>query len=138
MDPSELYLAVQQGVVDGFEYPLPDLVAQKMYEVIKFVSLDQHTTDFFIISTNKKLWEGMSTEEQGMINAAWKTSTDWQWREQPAAIDSALARLKTLVAVNDITPENKKLFVEVTRPLYKQFEPTIGKEFLDQAIRDLG
>jgi C4-dicarboxylate-binding protein DctP len=44
MDPSELYLATQQGVVDGFEYPLPDLVAQKMYEVIKFVSLDQHTT----------------------------------------------------------------------------------------------
>ena len=55
MDPSELYLAMQQGVVDGFEYPLPDLVAQKMYEVIKFVSLDQHTTDFFIISTSKKL-----------------------------------------------------------------------------------
>ncbi len=137
MDPSELYLAVQQGVVDGFEYPLPDLVAQKMYEVIKFVSLDQHTTDFFIISTNKKLWEGMSTEEQGMINAAWKTATDWQWKEQPAAIANALARLKTLVAVNDITPENKKLFVEVTRPLYKQFEPTIGKEFLDQAMREL-
>jgi len=33
MDPSELYLALQQGVVDGFEYPLPDLVAQRMYEV---------------------------------------------------------------------------------------------------------
>ncbi len=138
MDPSELYLAVQQGVVDGFEYPLPDLVAQKMYEVIKFVSLDQHTTDFFIISTNKKLWESMSAEEQGMITAAWKTATDWQWKEQPAAIASALARLKTLVAVNDITPENKKLFIEVTRPVYKQFEPTIGKEFLDLAIRDLG
>jgi tripartite ATP-independent transporter DctP family solute receptor len=137
MDPSELYLAVQQGVVDGFEYPLPDLVAQKMYEVIKFVSLDQHTTDFFIISINKKLWEGMSTEEQGMIAAAWKTATDWQWREQPAAIANALVKLKTLVAVNDITPENKKLFIEVTRPVYKQFEPTIGKEFLDLAIREL-
>ena len=137
MDPSELYLAVQQGVVDGFEYPLPDLVAQKMYEVIKFVSLDQHTTDFFIISINKKLWEGMSTEEQGMIAAAWKTATDWQWREQPAAIANALVKLKTLLAVNDITPENKKLFIEVTRPVYKQFEPTIGKEFLDLAIREL-
>ena len=29
MDPSELYLALQQGVVDGFEYPLPDLIAYK-------------------------------------------------------------------------------------------------------------
>ena len=138
MDPSELYLATQQGVVDGFEYPLPDLIAQKMFEVIKFVSLDQHTTDFFIISTNKKLWEGMAPEEQKMIQAAWKTATDWQWKEQPAEIDRALARLKTLVAVNEITPDNKKLFIEVTRPVYKQFEPSIGKEFLDLAIRELG
>ena len=138
MDPSELYLATQQGVVDGFEYPLPDLVAQKMYEVIKFVSLDQHTTDFFIISTNKKLWESMTPDEQKMIQAAWKTATDWQWKEQPAEIEKALARLRTLVAVNEITPENKKLFVEVTRPVYKQFEPTIGKDFLDLAIKELG
>lgn len=138
MDPSELYLATQQGVVDGFEYPLPDLIAQKMFEVIKFVSLDQHTTDFFIISTNKKLWDAMAPEEQKMMQAAWKTATDWQWKEQPAEIDRALARLKTLVAVNDITPENKKLFIEATRPVYKQFEPAIGKEFLDLAIKELG
>jgi len=137
MDPSELYLATQQGVVDGFEYPLPDLVAQKMYEVIKFVSLDQHTTDFFIISTSKKTWDAMAPEEQKMIQAAWKTATDWQWKEQPAEIDKALARLKTLVAVNEITADNKKLFVETTRPVYKQFEPTIGKEFLDLAIKEL-
>jgi len=137
MDPSELYLAVQQGVVDGFEFPLPDLVAQKLYEVAKYVSLDRHTTDFFIISTNKKLWDGMSAEEQGMITTAWKTASDWQWREQPAAIANALAKLKTLVAVNEITPENKKLFIEVTRPVYKQFEASIGKDFLDLAIREL-
>ena len=37
-------------------------------------------------------------------------------------------------AVNEITPENKKLFIEVTRPVYKQFEPSIGKDFLDLAI----
>jgi C4-dicarboxylate-binding protein DctP len=138
MDPSELYLATQQGVVDGFEYPLPDLVAQKMYEVIKFVSLDQHTTDFFIISTSKKTWEAMSPEEQKWVQAAWKTATDWQWKEQPAEIEKALARLRTLVAVNEITPDNKKLFIEVTRPVYKQFEPTIGKDFLDLAIKELG
>jgi len=137
MDPSELYLATQQGVVDGFEYPLPDLVAQKMYEVIKFVSLDQHTTDFFIISTSKKTWDAMAPEEQKMIQAAWKTATDWQWKEQPAEIDKALARLKTLVAVNEMTPDNKKLFVETTRPVYKQFEPTIGKDFLDLAVKEL-
>lgn len=138
MDPSELYLALQQGVVDGYEFPLPDLVAQKLYEVSKFVSLDAHTTDFFIISTSKTLWNGFSAEEQGMVTAAMKTAMDWQWKEQPAAIADALAKLKTLLQVNEITPENKKLFVEATRPVYKQFEPSIGKDFLDQAIRELG
>ena len=72
-----------------------------------------------------------------MIATAWKTASDWQWREQPAAIANALARLKTLVAVNEITPENKKVFIEVTRPVYKQFEASIGKDFLDLAIREL-
>ena len=138
MDPSELYLALQQGVVDGFEFPLPDMVAQKLYEVAKYVSLDQHTIDFFIISTSRNLWNSFSAEEQGMVTTAMKTAMDWQWKEQPAAIADALAKLKTLVAVNDITPENKKLFVETTRPVYKQFEASIGKEFLDQAIRELG
>ena len=115
MDPSELYLAMQQGVVDGFEFPLPDLVAQKLFEVAKFVSLDQHTTDFFIVSTSQKFWASLSAEEQGMISAAMKTAMDWQWKEQPVEINNALARLKTLLAVNEISPENKKLFLSRRR-----------------------
>ena len=39
--------------------------------------------------------------------------------------------------INEITPENKKLFVEATRPIYKQFEPSIGKDFLELAIKEL-
>jgi tripartite ATP-independent transporter DctP family solute receptor len=138
MDPSELYLAMQQGVVDGFEFPLPDLVAQKMYEVSKFVSLDQHTTDFFILSTGKSTWQSFAPEEQGMIDQAMKSAMAWQWTEQPREIDAALAKLKTLLQVNEITPENKKLFVAATRPVYQQFEGSIGKDFLDKAIKELG
>ena len=40
--------------------------------------------------------------------------------------------------VNDITPENKKLFIEVTKPVYQQFEGSIGKSFLDLAVKELG
>ena len=65
MDPSELYLALQQGVVDGFEYPLPDLSSYKFYEVSKYLSLDSHTTDFFLISINKALWEGFRRGRSG-------------------------------------------------------------------------
>jgi C4-dicarboxylate-binding protein DctP len=137
MDPSELYLALQQGVVDGFEYPLPDLVAQRMYEVSKYLSLDRHTTDFFIISTSVKTWNGFSPTEQGWINAAMKSAADWQWKAQPEEIAKALTKLRSLITVNDIAPGDKKLFVDATRPVYAQFAPSIGKDFLDLAVREL-
>ncbi|HEX8012278.1 MAG TPA: TRAP transporter substrate-binding protein [Casimicrobiaceae bacterium] len=137
LDPSELYVALQQGVVDGFEYPLPDLVSIKLYEVSKFVSLDAHTTDFFIVSINKGVWDSLSPEDQAALAKAMKTAMDWQWKKQPDEIAAALAKLKTLMTVNDITPENKKLFIDVTRPVYKQFEASIGKNFLDLAIKEL-
>jgi C4-dicarboxylate-binding protein DctP len=138
MDPSELYLALQQGVVDGFEYPLPDLVSQRMYEVAKFLSLDRHTTDFFIVTTNKALWSSLSQDERRWVEESMKVASDWQWKAQPAEISNALGKLRTLMQVNDISPENKKLFIEGTRPIYKQFEASIGREFLDLAVRELG
>jgi C4-dicarboxylate-binding protein DctP len=138
LDPSELYVALQQGIVDGFEYPLPDLLSIKLYEVSKYISLDAHTTDFFIISINKGQWDAMPAEEQAILSKAMRTAMEWQWKAQPENIAEALVKLKTLLAVNDISPENKKLFVEVTRPIYKQFEPSIGKDFLDLAVKELG
>jgi tripartite ATP-independent transporter DctP family solute receptor len=138
MDPSELYLSLQQGVIDGFEYPLPDLISYKLYEVSKYLSLDNHTTDIFWISMNKGIWDGLSEEERGMVTQAMRTAMDWQWKEQPNEIAAALAKLKTLMQVNDITPENKALFVKATRPVYDQFQSSIGKDFLDRAVRELG
>jgi len=79
----------------------------------------------------------LSPEDQGALAKAMKTAMDWQWKKQPEEIAGALAKLKTLMTVNDITPENKKLFVEATRPIYKQFEASIGKDFLDLATREL-
>jgi len=138
MDPSELYLALQQGVIDGFEYPIPDLLSYKLYEVAKYLSLDNHTTDIFIISMNKGIWDGMAAEDRGMVSQAMRTAMDWQWKEQPNEIASALAKLRTLMQVNEITPENKALFIKATRPVYEQFQGSIGKDFLDLAMKELG
>lgn len=138
LDPAEIYLAMQQHVIDGFEYPMPDLVDAKMYEVTKYLSLDQHITDFFIVGMNKGIWDSMSAEEQGIVNQAMKKSMDWEWEQQPKNIDAALAKLRGLMTVNDISPADRALFAAATRPVYKDFEDRIGKDLLDQAINLLG
>jgi len=86
---------------------------------------------------NKGGWEGLAPEEQAIIGQAMRTAMEFQWTAQPGEIDNALAKLRTLLQVNDITPENKKLFIEATRPVYQQFEGSIGKSFLDLATKEL-
>ena len=138
LDSAEIYLGLQQKVVDGLEYPVPDMIDAKLYEVAKFFSLTGHTTDFFIVSANKPLWDGMSSEEQGILTQAMKTASDWEWEAQPALIETRLEKLRTLMQVNPVSPENHEAFVKATRPVYAKFEPSIGQDILDLAIRDLG
>ncbi len=138
LDPAELYLALQQGVVDGFAYPLPDILDAKLNEVAGHVTLDSHVTDFFVASMNKALWDGMSPEEQGIVTQAMKTAADWQWGEQPRVIEQALSKLRSVVEVTDLSPEERQQFVEATRPIYKNFEDSIGADLLASAMKELG
>ncbi len=125
--------------MDGFEYPLPDMIAYKFYEVAKNITLDGHTTDFFLIAINRPLWLSFSKEQQDMIGQAMKTAMDWQWREQPGEIEKSLAKLKTLMQVNELSPADKAAVRRPRRsPVYAQFEGSVGKDFLDFARQQLG
>jgi C4-dicarboxylate-binding protein DctP len=137
MDASEIYLALQQGVIDGFETALPDVIAFKWYEVSKFVSLDSHTTDFFLTSFHKGTWDKLSAEEKDIFHKAMKVAEDFQWDAQPKDIEAARVKLQTLVKVNDIAPADKAEMVKAARTIYPEFESTIGKGFLDLAVKEL-
>ena len=137
MDPTEIYLALQQHTIDGFETAAPDVLAFKWNEVSKYMSLDDHVTDIFIITMNKGIWDSLSKSEQNIFHQAFEKAADYEWVQQPKAINAAVAKLRTLIKVNDISPQHKKLFVEVTRPVYSKFESAIGKDLLDLAVKQL-
>jgi tripartite ATP-independent transporter DctP family solute receptor len=138
LDSAEIYLGMQQKVVDGLEYPIPDMIDFKLYEVSKFISLTGHTTDVFIVSMNKGLWDGMGAEEQAILTQAMKTATDWEWQAQPVTTAAALTKLKTLMQLNEISDANRQDFARKTRPTYAKFEASIGKDVMDLALKSLG
>ena len=78
---SEVYLALQQGVVDGFEQPLWGIVQQNMYEVVKYVSVNNHLAndDLYCISARK--WDSLDEQQQAIIMEAARAATDWQTSE---------------------------------------------------------
>jgi TRAP-type C4-dicarboxylate transport system substrate-binding protein len=69
---TEVYTALQTGAVDGQDNPLPTVVDAKFYEVTKQIVLTSHLVDWNFLALSKKVFDGMTPEQQQtVIDAAW-------------------------------------------------------------------
>ena len=135
IDSAEIYLAMQQKLVDGLEYPIPDMIDVKLYEVSKYMSLTAHVTDFFVVSINNGLWQGMGAEEQGILTQAMKTASDWEWQAQPQTTATAREKLGTLMKINPVSAEQRAQFAAATKPIYQEYASVVGQDILDLATQ---
>ena len=67
---TEVYTALQTGSVDGQDNPLPTVVDSKFYEVTKQISLTSHLVDLNYVAFSKKVWDGLSAEQQAAVQKA--------------------------------------------------------------------
>lgn len=99
VDFNELYSALDQGVVDGQENPLPTIDSMKFYEVQNYVSLTAHTYSPAVVIMNNDIWEGLSEEQQTAINEATAEAGEYQRQFLADREDEIL----DLLADNDVT-----------------------------------
>ncbi|MGQ4879957.1 sialic acid TRAP transporter substrate-binding protein SiaP [Billgrantia sp. LNSP4103-1] len=83
----EVYLALQQGVVDAQENPLPTIRAKAFYEVQDYINLTGHITDSLITIIGGPLWDRLSEEDQEVfrdvfMEASKNITEDIQQQEQ--------------------------------------------------------
>lgn len=64
---SELYLALQTGVVDGQDNPLPTVQSAKFYEVQKSITITNHLVDSVWPTINVDKWNSMTEEQQQIV-----------------------------------------------------------------------
>src|SRR6185369_6818791 len=69
---SEVYQALQTGVVDGTENPTSNLYTQKMHEVQKHLSLTEHGYLGYAVIVNKKFWDGLPADVRAPLEQAMK------------------------------------------------------------------
>ena len=62
---SEVYQALQTGVVDGTENPPSNMYTQKMHEVQKYATLTNHGYLGYAVIVNKKFWDGLPADIRG-------------------------------------------------------------------------
>lgn len=88
---AEVYLALQQGVVDAQENPLPTIQFKKFYEVQDYITLTGHITDALMTIVSGSTWNGLSDDDKAMLNGVLKEAAQ-------GATDEIIEAEQTLVA----------------------------------------
>jgi len=132
---SEVYQALQTGVVDGQENTWSNIYSQKFYEVQKTIAVTNHGVIDYMVITNAKWWQGLPAEvRKGLAEAmaeatayANKMANDLNERDRKLIADAGKAKIQPL-GKDDLAAWRKAM-----APVWKKFEGQIGKDLIDAA-----
>ena len=132
---SEVYQALQTGVVDGTENPPSNMFTQKMHEVQKFVTFSEHGYLGYAVIVNKKFWDGLPADIRTALTGAMRDSTKYANEIAKKENDDALeaVRKSGRSQIITLTSEEKAAWKKALVRVHKDQEDRIGKELI-QAI----
>ncbi len=137
---SEVYQALQTGVVDGTENPPSNFYTQKMHEVQKFLALTDHGYLGYAVIANKKFWDGLPADIRTALESAMKDATkyanDIAKKENDDAVAAVKASGKTQVLA--LTADEKKAMKKALDVVHKENESKVGKELLQAIYKETG
>jgi C4-dicarboxylate-binding protein DctP len=134
---SEVYQALQTGVVDGTENPISNLYTQKMHEVQKHLSLTNHGYLGYAVIVNKKFWDGLPADVKGQLETAMKDATAFANKIAQEENNSALEGVKKSGKTTVYTPtkEERLAFKRAMVPVHQKMEGRIGKDVIQQVYK---
>ncbi len=129
---AELYVALQQGVVDGQENPLMNIHASKLYEVNKFISLTGHKYEMTPLLMSKRSWDRLSDADRKVLQEAAAEATALQRKLSKESDDKLLTDLKAKgVQINTV---DKTPFAKATANVDDKWLATPIGPFLKKVI----
>ncbi len=137
---SEVYQALQTGVVDGTENPISNFYTQKMHEVQKHLTLTNHGYLGYAVIANKKFWDGLPADVRGQLEQAMKEATVYANKiaqeENDMALEGVKKSGKTTVYVP--TKEERLALKKAMAPVHTKMAERVGKETLEQIYQATG
>lgn len=131
----ELYLALQQGTVDGAENAQVNILAGKWHEVAKFISRTNHLNAPIQIVASNKWLSTLSADHRKAISEAATEAMAWQrsqWDDAVKAAEVALEKEGAMFNSPELAP-----FREVVASVWSEYEGKIGGKAKIQAVLDV-
>lgn len=137
---SELYQALQTGVVDGAENVPSNIFTQKLFEVMPNINVSHHGHLGYAVVANKKWWDGMTPEMRGHIEKAMTEAADLFASIAKKENDDGLEQIKKTgkSKVHTQTEEERKNWIKALLPVHQEMEKRVGKETIEALYKITG
>jgi len=134
---SEVYSALQLGIVDAAENPLSNFYTKKFFEVQKDLTLSNHGYLGYLVVTNKIFWKKLDAKQQKIIKDALAEAAVYGNKLALEMAESYLTKVKAAgtTKVHTLNAAQRKAWTEAMVPIYPEFYDTIGKDLIDDTIK---
>lgn len=131
---SEVYQALQTGVVDGQENTWSNIYTQKMHEVQKYITETNHGYIGYVVIVNKKFWDDLPADIRDQLSKAMKEATDFNNAQSQKENDDARAEIKKSgkSEIIKLTGEQDEAMRKAMEPVYKDAASRIGQPLIDE------
>src|SRR5690348_17951353 len=136
---SEVYQALQTGVVDGCENTPSNYLTQKFHEVQKHITVSNHAHLQYAVIVNSKFWNGLPADVREQLTKAMNEATDYTNSIAVKENEDALAEIKKSgkTHLHYLTDEQKVAWQKAMAPTYKWAQGRVGKPVLDLLYKEL-
>jgi len=133
---SEVYSALQQGVVDGQENTLSNIYTKKFNEVQSDLTLSNHGYLGYMVVTNKIFWKKLSAKQQALIQQAMDESTVYGNKLALELNADYLDKIKATgkTTIHELTKEQRNAWKKQMMTIYPEFNEVIGKDLIDGSL----
>ena len=134
---SEVYQALQTGVVDGTENPPSNMYTQKMNEVQKHATVSRHGYLGYAVIVNKQFWDGLPEDVRANLEKAMAEATVYANGIAEEENDKSLQAMKDAgtTEFHDLTEGERAEWYEVLKPVPEKMADRIGPELIQQAYQ---
>lgn len=137
---SELYQALQTGLVDGTEGVPSNFYTQKIYEVQKHMTLSNHGHLAYAVIVNKKFWDGLPADVRTSLEAAVRETAVYAnaiaSKENAAALQAIQASGRTQLYTP--TPAEANAWKKALMPVHREMAARVGPPTIAAAYRAAG
>ncbi len=137
---SEVYQALQTGVVNGQENTPSNMFTQKMHEVQKHGVLTNHGYIGYAVIVNKKFWDGLPADIRGQLDKAMADATEYANTISQKENDDALEAMKKSGRIQFYTPTaaEMKQWATAAKPVQDEMSSRVGKELIEKIRATVG